>query len=360
MPKKQSLPMIQPNRPTIEIEDEKGEGYLVLCWEDARYDLDEFIFEPGVVYALTERTTNEETFLLVVGYEFLPLDTMRKAIEKQDVQVDLIIRWVIEKGPDLVASPHLTRYRFPECLNHDLSPDRFIIEALAEGVVEAKGTVVPTLKAPAPIQAAVKIVEEKKKKTPIDLTHTDLGQLNQVKNKAKKTPIVPPKSITTIKENKAKLVPIPIPVRIPVPVPTPLSQPEKSTMVIRTDDMRRVQKVLLHWVEIAKANSNKELQWAIVHHSYHEFKIIRGEDTILNFNHYDRLLSTELTTKQLKDEFELMTNGIMSCQLETAPIHEVARHIFVRSTSFTESSIYDLLLHMLSIKKVGFTTKSRS
>ena len=350
--------MIQPSRPTIEIEDENGVGYMVLCWEDARYDLDEFIFEPGVVYALTDRTTDQETFLLVVGYEFLPLDTMRKAIEQGAVQVDLIIRSVTENGPDLVASPHFTRYHFPECLDHDLSPDRFIIEALAEGVVEAKGTVVPTLKAPAPIQAAVKIVEKKKKKTPIDLTHTDLGQLKKSNAKAKKTTIVPPKPITTIKENKSKLVPIPISIQVPIQIPLP--QPVKSTMVIRGDDMLRVQKVLLHWVEIAKANSNKELQWAIVHHSYHEFKIIRGEDIILNFNHYDRLLSTELTTQQLKDEFELMTNGIMSCQSETAPIHEVARHIFLRSTSFTESSIYDLLLHMLSIKKVGSNTKSRS
>ena len=344
--------MIQPSRPTIEIEDENGVGYMVLCWEDARYDLDEFIFEPGVVYALTERTTDQETFLFVVGYEFLPLDTMRNAIDQSAVQVELIIRSVTEKGPDLVASPHLIRYHFPECLDHDLSPDRFIIEALAEGVVEAKGTVVTTLKAPAPIQAAVKIVEKKKKKTPIDLTHTNLGQLK----KAKKTTVAPPKPIETIQENKSKLVPIPI----QVPILTPLPQPEKSTMVISGDDMLRVQKVLLHWVEIAKANSNKELQWAIVHHSHHEFKILRGEEIILNFNHYDRLLSTELTTQQLKDEFELMTNGIMSCQLETAPIHEVARHIFLRSTSFTESSIYDLLLHMLSIKKVGSNTKSRS
>ena len=350
--------MIQPSRPTIEIEDENGVGYMVLCWKDTRYDLDEFIFEPGVVYALTERTTDQETFLLVVGYEFLPLDTMRNAIEQGAVQVELIIRSVTEKGPDLVASPHLIRYHFPECLDHDLSPDRFIIEALAEGVVEAKGTVVPTLKAPAPIQAAVKIVEKKKKKTPIDLTHTDLGQLK----KAKKTTVAPLKPIETIKENKSKLVPIPIPIQVPIQVPilTPLLQPEKSTMVIRGDDMLRVQKVLLHWVEIAKANSNKELQWAIVHHSHHEFKIIRGEEIILNFNHYDRLLSTELTTQQLKDEFELMTNGIMSCQLETEPIHEVARHIFLRSTSFTESSIYDLFLHMLSIRKVGFKTKFRS
>ena len=348
--------MIQPSRPTIEIEDENGVGYMVLCWEDARYDLDEFIFEPGVVYALTDRTTDQETFLLVVGYEFLPLDTMRKAIEKGAVQVELIIRSVNERGPDLVASPHLTRYHFPACLDHDLSPDRFIIEALAEGVVEAKGTVVPTLKAPAPIQAAVKVVEKKKKKTPIDLTHTDLGQLNKAKAKVKKTTIVPLKHITTIKENKSKLVPIPIPVTIP----TPLPQPEKSTMVIRGDDMLRVQKVLLHWVEIAKANADPTLQWAIVHHSYHEFKVIRGQDIILNFNHYDRLLSTELTTKQLKDEFELMTKGIMSCQLETAPIYEVARHIFLRSTSFTDSSIYGLLLHMLSIKKVGSNTKSKS
>ena len=354
--------MIQPSRPTIEIEDENGVGYMVLCWEDARYDLDEFIFEPGVVYALTERTTDQETFLLAVGYEFLPLDTMRNAIEKGAVQVELIIRSVTENGPHLVASPHLARYHFPECLDHDLSPDRFIIEALAEGVVEAKGTIVPTLKAPAPIQAAVEIVEKKKKKTPIDLTHTNLGQLKKANTKAKKTTIVPPKPITTIKENKSKLVPIPIPIQVPIQVPilTPLPQPEKSTMVIRGDDMLRVQKVLLHWVEIAKANSNKELQWAIVHHSHHEFKIIRGQEIILNFNHYDRLLSTELTTQQLKDEFELMTNGIMSCQLETEPIHEVARHIFLRSTSFTESSIYDLLLHMLSIRKVGFKTKFRS
>ena len=261
-----------------------------------------------------------------------------------------------ENGPNLVANPNLIRYHFPECLDHDLSPDRFIIEALAEGIVEAKGTIVPTLKAPAPIQAAVKIVEKKKKKTPIDLTHTDLGQLKKANTRAKKTTIAPPKPIETIKENKSKLVPIPI----QVPILTPLPQPKKSTMVIRGDDMLRVQKVLLHWVEIAKANSNKKLQWAIVHHSHHEFKILRGEEIILNFNHYDRLLSTELTTQQLKDEFELMTNGIMSCQLETEPIHEVARHIFLRSTSFTESSIYDLLLHMLSIRKVGFKTKFRS
>ena len=350
--------MIQPSRPTIEIEDENGVGYMVLCWEDARYDLDEFIFEPDVVYALTDRTTDQETFLLVAGYEFLPLDTLRKTIEKGAVQVDLIIRWVTEKGPNLVASPHLTRYRFPECLDHDLSPDRFMIEALAEGVVEAKGTVVPILKAPAPIQAAINIVEKKKKKTPIDLTHTDLGQLKKANTKAKKTSIAPPKSITTIRENKSKLVPIPI--QVPILIPTPLPQPEKSTMVIRGDDMLRVQKVLLHWVEIAKANADPTLQWAIVHHSYHEFKVIRGQDIILNFNHYDRLLSTELTTKQLKDEFELMTKGIMSCQLETAPIYEVARHIFLRSTSFTDSSIYGLLLHMLSIKKVGSNTKSKS
>jgi len=352
MSKKQSIPMIQPSRPTIEIEDEHGVGYMVLCWEDARYDLDEFIFEPGVVYALTDRTTDQETFLLVVGYEFLPLDTMRKAIEQGAVQVDLIIRSVTENGPDLVANPHLIRYHFPECLDHDLSPDRFIIEALAEGVIEAKGTIVPTLKEPAPIQAAVKIVEKKKKKTPIDLTHTNLGQLK----KAKKTTVAPLKPIETTQENKSKLVPIPI----QVPILTPLPKPEKSTMVIRGDDMLRVQKVLLHWVEIAKANSDPTLQWAIVHHSHHEFKILRGEEIILNFNHYDRLLSTELTTQQLKDEFELMTNGIMSCHLETVPIHEVARHIFLRSTSFTESSIYDLLLHMLSIRKVGFKTKFRS
>ena len=112
--------MIQPSRPTIEIEDEHGVGYMVLCWEDARYDLDEFIFEPGVVYALTERTTDQETFLFVVGYDFLPLDTMRNAIEQGAVQVDLIIRSVTENGPDLVANPHLIRYHFPECLDHDL------------------------------------------------------------------------------------------------------------------------------------------------------------------------------------------------------------------------------------------------
>jgi hypothetical protein len=119
--------------PTIEIEDEKGVGYMVLCWEGGRYDLDEFIYEPGVVYALTERQTEKETFILVVGYEFLPIDQMRRAIAQDNLQVELVIRTVTEQGADLVASSRLTRYPFPACLDHDLSPDRFLVEALEEG-----------------------------------------------------------------------------------------------------------------------------------------------------------------------------------------------------------------------------------
>jgi hypothetical protein len=332
--------------PTIEIEDEKGVGYMVLCWEGGRYDLDEFIYEPGVVYALTERQTEKETFILVVGYEFLPLDQMRRAIEQDNLQVELVIRTVTEQGADLVASPRLTRYPFPACLDHDLSPDRFLVEALEETVVEPKGKVIPTLEAPVTLQPAVKIVQ-KKKKVPIDLTHTNLGS---------------PKKAVVKKEAtvRSAIVPTASPKKTIVKVvEETLPAPERVEIVIRMDDLLRVQRVLQHWVETAQANSDENLKWTIVPLSHNAYQIIRMGYCILTFDRKSRILATDLTIEQLKLEFELMTNGVMSCQLETSPIHEIARHIFLRSTLFTQSSIKDFLMQMLSIKKVGSNTKTR-
>jgi hypothetical protein len=342
---------IQPPVPTIEIEDENGVGYLVLCWEDARHDLDEFIYEPGLVYALTDRKSEREFFIYVVGYEFLTEGEMRAAIAKENLQVELVIRTVTEKGEVLVASPRLTRYRFPACLDHDLSPDRFLIEALEETIVETGD--VPLLENPASIRpAAVKVVQ-KTKKAPIDLTHTSLGKTKKVapkkeivaKKEVARSAIVP---ASTVKKESLK----PIEVTVPKPVPIEL--------VIRTDDALRVQRVLQHWVEVAKSNTDESLKWTIGSQESNIFLIMRMGQLILRFDRNSRILSTDLTIGQLKSEFIAMTDGVMCCQLETLPIHETARHIFLRTTSFTEPSIYRFLMHMLSIKKVGSYTKAKS
>jgi hypothetical protein len=343
--------------PTIEIEDENGVGYLVLCWEDARHDLDEFIYEPGLVYALIDRKSEVESFIYVVGYEFLTEGEMRAAIAEENLQVELVIRTVTEKGEVLVASPRLTRYRFPACLDHDLSPDRFLIEALEETIVETGN--VPLLENPASIRpAAVKVVQ-KAKKAPIDLTHTNLGKTKKItpkkeiapKKEVARSAIVP---ASTSKKETLKPTQIAVLRPVPVPVPVPIQLP------IRTDDALRVQRVLHHWVEIAKANTDDDLKWANTSISSDIFQIMKGEQLILKFDRNSRILSTDLTTELLKSEFISMANGVMCCQLETLPIHETARHIFLRSTSFTQSSIYDFLMHMLSIKKVGSYTKTRA
>jgi hypothetical protein len=339
---------IQPPVPTIEIEDENGVGYLVLCWENERHDLDEFIYEPGLVYALTDRKSEVESFIYIVGYEFLPDREMRAAIVEENLQVEMVIRTVSEKGDHLVASPRLTRYRFPACLDHDLSPDRFIIEALEETIVE-KGDV-PLLQNPVIIRPAVKVVE-KKKKAPIDLTHTNLGKAKKLAPKKVSPKKAVPRSAivpaSTAKKESLK------------PIEVALSKPILSELVIRTDDALRVQRVLQHWVETAKVNTDESLKWTIDSQSNGPFQIIRMGQLILKFDRNSRILSTELTISQLKTEFNLMTHGVMSCQLSTLPIHETARHIFLRSTSFTESSIHEFLMHMLSIKKVGSYTKSK-
>jgi hypothetical protein len=341
---------IQPPVPTIEIEDENGVGYLVLCWEDTRHDLDEFIYEPGLVYALIDRKSEREAFIYVVGYEFLAESEMRRAIAEENLQVELVIRTVTEKGEVLVASPRLTRYQFPACLDHDLSPDRFLIEALEETIVETGD--VPLLENPVIIRPAVKIVEKKKKAT-IDLTHTNLGKTKKVapkkeiiaKKEVARSAIVP---ASTSKKETLK----PIEVTPPKPVLTEL--------LVRTDDALRVQRVLHHWVEVAKANTDDSLKWANSSTSSDIFQIMKMEQLVLKFDRNARILSTDLTIGQLKSEFIAMTDGVMCCQLETLPIHETARHIFLRSTSFTESSIHGFLMHMLSIKKVGSNTKSRA
>ncbi len=335
---------IQPPVPTIEIEDENGVGYLVLCWEDARHDLDEFIYEPGLVYALTDRKSEVEFFIYVVGYEFLADSEMRAAIAEENLQVELVIRTVSEKGDHLIASPRLTRYRFPACLDHDLSPDRFLIEALEETIVET-GTV-PLLENPASIRPAVKVVE-KKKKAPIDLTHTNLGKTKKVtpKKEVARSAIVPAST-----SKKETLKPIEV---------TPL-KPVLTELLVRKDDALRVQRVLHHWVEVAKANTDDSIKWANSSTSSEIFQIMKMEQLILKFDRNARILSTNLTIGQLKSEFIAMTDAVMCCQLETSPIHETARHIFLRSTSFTESSIHGFLMHMLSIKKVGSNTKIRA
>jgi hypothetical protein len=332
--------------PTIEIEDEQGVGYMVLCWEQGRYDLDEFIYEPGVVYALTERQTKKETFILVVGYECLPLDQMRRAIAQDNLQLELVIRTVTEQGDDLVASSRLTRYPFPACLDHDLSPDRFLVEALEEMVVEPKGKAIPILDKPITIQPAVEAVQNKKK-VPIDLTHTNLGS-------PKKAAVKPEEVV------RSAIVPTASPKKMIVKaVEETLPTPERVEIVIRMDDLLRVQRVLQHWIETAQSNSDENLKWTIVPLSYNAYQIVRMGYCILTFDQKSRILSTDLTIEQLKFEFELMTNGVMSCQLETSPIHEIARHIFLRSNLFTQSSIKDFLMQMLSIKKVGSYTKIR-
>lgn len=305
------------NLPTIELEDDQNRDYMVLCYDGQRLDLEEFIYQPQNLYQLTHQATKEKKLFWVVGYELPNLE-----IVKDDVQVNLLLRVVKNSRGKLTASSEMTAYDFPACLDDVLSPDDWAIALLNDKVifprVEKKPTLLTINKNDKPIA-----------KSPIDLSRTNLGQS--------------PKQI-----------------QIPevLPVVEERSQPEVNVFWVRRDDAQRVNRILLKWVEISAQNPSEHLRWSIETLSSTGFNVIRKQETIFSFDVTTRQIISPLNLKQIKEEIESMTTEALKTHSESLDSHELARHLFLRSVSFTEASFSGFWMHMLSLKKEGNDLKS--
>ena len=307
------------NLPTIELEDDQDRDYMVLCYDGQRLDLEEFIYQPQNLYQLTHQATKEKKLFWVVGYE-MP----RVELVKEDVQVNLLLRVVKNSRGKLTASSEMTAYDFPACLDDVLSPDDWAIAVLNDKVifprVEKKPTLLTINKNDKPIA-----------KSPIDLSRTSLGQLTK-----------------------------PVPVQTPevIPVMEERSQPESNVFWVRRDDAQRVARILLKWVEISAQNPSEHLRWSIETLSSTGFNVIRKQETIFSFDVTTRQIISPLNLKQIKEEIESMTTEALKTHPESLDSHELARHLFLRSVSFTEASFSGFWMHMLSLKKEGNDLKS--
>ncbi len=307
------------NLPTIELEDDQNRDYMVLCYDGQRLDLEEFIYQPQNLYQLTHQATKEKKLFWVVGYELPNLE-----IVKDDVQVNLLLRVVKNSRGKLMASSEMTAYDFPACLDDVLSPDDWTIAVLNDKVifprVEKKPTLLTINKNDKPIA-----------KSPIDLSRTSLGQLTK-----------------------------PLPVQTPevIPVVEERSQPEVNVFWVRRDDAQRVARILLKWVEISAQNPSEHLRWSIETLSSTGFNVIREQETIFSFDVTTRQIISPLNLKQIKEEIESMTTEALKTHPESLDSHELARHLFLRSVSFTEASLSGFWMHMLSLKKEGNDLKS--
>ena len=305
------------NLPTIELEDDQDRDYMLLCYEGQRLDLEEFIYQPQNLYQLTHQATKEKKLFWVVGYEMPNLE-----IVKDDVQINLLLRAVKNSRGKLMASSEMTAYDFPACLDDVLSPDDWAIAVLNDKVifprVEKKPTLLTINKNDKPIA-----------KSPIDLSRTNLGQS--------------PKQI-----------------QIPevLPVVEERSQPEVNVFWVRRDDAQRVARILLKWVEISAQNPSEHLRWSIETLSSTGFNVIRKQETIFSFDVTTRQIISPLNLKQIKEEIESMTTEALKTHPESLDSHELARHLFLRSVSFTEASFSGFWMHMLSLKKEGNDLKS--
>ena len=306
------------NLPTIELEDDQDRDYMVLCYDGQRLDLEEFIYQPQNLYQLTHQATKEKKLFWVVGYE-MP----RVELVKEDVQVNLLLRVVKNSRGKLTASSELTAYDFPACLDDVLSPDDWAIAVLNDKVifprVEKKPTLLTIHKNDKPIT-----------KPPIDLSRTSLGQLTK-----------------------------PVPVQTPevIPVMEERSQPEVNVFWVRRDDAQRVARILLKWVEVSSANPAHSA-WASVSTSSTGFNVIRKDEAIFSFDSDTRQLISPLSLERVKGEIESMAAEAMKSHSESLDSHELARHLFLRSVSFTEASFSGFWMHMLSLKKEGNDLKS--
>ena len=307
------------NLPTIELEDDQDRDYMVLCYDGQRLDLEEFIYQPQNLYQLTHQATKEKKLFWVVGYE-MP----RVELVKEDVQVNLLLRVVKNSRGKLTASSEMTAYDFPACLDDVLSPDDWAIALLNDKVifprVEKKPTLLTINKNDKPIA-----------KSPIDLSRTSLGQLTK-----------------------------PVPVQTPevIPVMEERSQPEVNVFWVRRDDAQRVARILLKWVEISAQNPSEHLRWSIETLSSTGFNVIRKQETIFSFDVTTRQIISPLNLKQIKEEIKSMTTEALKTHPESLDSHELARHLFLRSVSFTEASFSGFWIHMLSLKKEGNDLKS--
>jgi hypothetical protein len=267
---------------------------------------------------LTHQATKEKKLFWVVGYELPNL-----AIVKDDVQVNLLLRVVKNSRGKLTASSEMTAYDFPACLDDVLSPDDWAIAVLNDKVifprVEKKPTLLTINKNDKPIT-----------KPPIDLSRTSLGQVT------KQISVQTPEVIPVVEER---------------------SQPEPSSEAnifwVRRDDAQRVARILLKWVEISAQNPSEHLRWSVEMLPSTGFNVIRKKETIFSFDVMTRQIISPLNLKQIKEEIESMTTEAIKTRPESLDIHELARHLFLRSVSFTEPSLSGFWIHMLSLKKEG-------
>ena len=312
------------NMPTIELEDDQDRDYMVLCYGGQRLDLEEFIYQPQNLYQLTHQATKEKKLFWVVGYELPNLE-----IVKDDVQVNLLLRVVKNSRGKLTASSEMTVYDFPACLDDVLSPDDWAIAVLNDKVifprVEKKPTLLTINKNDKPIT-----------KPPIDLSRTSLGQA------PKPIPVQTPEAIPVVKERSQ---------------PEPTST-EANIFWVRRDDAQRVARILIKWVEISAQNPSEHLRWSVEMLPSTGFNVIRKRETIFSFDVTTRQIISPLNLKQIKEEIEFMTTEAIKTRPESLDSHELARHLFLRSVSFTEPSLSGFWIHMLSLKKEGNDLKS--
>ena len=319
------------NMPTIELEDDQDRDYMVLCYNGLRLDLEEFIYQPKTLYQLTHQATKEKKLFWVVGYEMPPLDVFERSIE--DVQVNLLLRVVKNNRGKLMASSEMIVYNFPACLDDVLSPDVWTIQVLNDKVtfprVEKKLTLLSIHKDNQPIA-----------KQTIDLSRSTLGQTTKpVATKAVKTVESQVTTSEVIRESSSE------------------SSTDPHIFWTRRDDAQRVARILLKWIEISSKNS-EHLRWSNSSASSTQFSVLRKNEIIFSFDVMSRELVSLLTLEQIKYEIETMTTEALRVHPENHDTHELARHLFLRSVSFTESSFSGFWIHMLSLKKEGNDLKS--
>ena len=315
------------NMPTIELEDDEDGDYMVLCYDGQRLDLEEFFFHPKNLYQLTHQATKEKKLFWVVGYEMPHLDALERSIVKDDVQINLLLQVVKQSRGKLMASSEMIVYDFPACLDNVLSPDDWAIQVLDSKVTFPRVVKKPTL-------LTIHKKDETITKQPIDLSRTTLGQASKA-----------------------------IPVQIPdvIPVMESRSQPELSSEAndfwVRRDDTQRVNRILLKWIELSSVNP-VDLVWSIVATTSTSFDVRRKDKTVFSFDKDNRQISSTLTLESLKGEIESMAAEAIKRHSESINNHELARHLFLRSVSFTEDSFSGFWMHMLSLRKEGNDRKA--
>ena len=328
------------NMPTIELEDDQDRDYMVLCYNGLRLDLEEFIYQPKTLYQLTHQATKEKKLFWVVGYEMPSLDVFERSIE--DVQVNLLLRVVKNNRGKLMASSEMIVYDFPACLDDVLSPDVWTVQVLNDKVtfprVEKKLSLLSIHKDNQPIA-----------KQTIDLSRSTLGQTAKPL-KVKISGVadleedeISPSTGKPFSNFSAHTVNQQRQISEAILVPEVISESNSESSTdphifwTRRDDAQRVARILLKWIEISSKNS-EPLRWSNSSASSTQFSVLRKNETIFSFDVMSRELVSPLTLEQIKYEIESMTTEALKIHPENHDTHELARHLFLRSVSFTESS----------------------